>query len=88
MPRSADHWFALLQERDPRLDRTLLRVIAGVLARDDLLPDVHLVLADALDEAAQECLAGGREEDALPLLAVRNLVSQAAEEAPRTGAFW
>jgi hypothetical protein len=88
MPRSAEDWLLVLLQRDPRLDRTLLRVIAGVLARDDLLPDVHLILADALDEAAQECVAGGRAIDALPLRAVRNIVSRAAEQAPRIGAFW
>lgn len=86
--RSADHWFALLIGRDPRLDRSLLRVIAGLLARDDLLPDVYLIVADALDEASRECIAGGRALDALPLRALRNLVTTEGETAPRVGAFW
>lgn len=88
VPRDADHWLALLIERDPRIDRTLLRIIAGVLARDDLLPDVHLIIADALDEAAKECVAGGRALDALPFRLLRNLVRSEADHAPRTGAFW
>jgi hypothetical protein len=82
--RDAEHWFVLLLERDSRLDRTLLRVIAGILARDDLPPDVRLIIADALDEAAAECVAGGRAIDALPLRMLRNLVVA----VPARGTFW
>jgi hypothetical protein len=85
--RSADHWLALLIERDP-LDRTLLRMIAALLARDDLLPDVYLIVADALDEACRECVAGGRALDAVSLRMLRNLIVSEGEAAPRAGTFW
>ncbi len=88
MPRDAGHWLALLIQRDPRLDRTLLRIIAGVLARDDLAPDVLLIIADALDEACRECIAAGRPLDAFPLRSVGNLVRDEAAQAPRRGSFW
>lgn len=86
MPHDAGAWLALLIERDPRIDRTLLRVIAGILAREDLHPDVYLIIADALDEAARDSIAGGRPLDALPLRLLRNLVS--GETSRRRGSFW
>jgi hypothetical protein len=86
--RDFDQWFALLAGRDPQLDRTMLRIIAGVLARDDLPPDVHLIIADALDEATRECLAAGRINEAFPLRRLRVLLWNEAEAAPRRGSFW
>jgi hypothetical protein len=82
--RDVDGWLAELVARDPRIDRTLLRIIANVLARRDLAADVYLIISDALEEAAGECVAGGRAVDALPLRLLSNAVASAA---PR-GSFW
>lgn len=86
MQRDAGDWFALLLDRDPRIDRTLLRIIAGLLAREGLHPDIYLILADALDEAARESIGAGRPLDALPFRLLRNLL--ATEAARRRGSFW
>jgi hypothetical protein len=70
----------------PRVDKTLLRVIADLMADDCLPVGVLLNVGDALGEAYQAAMLDGRLRDAVEIGAVSMVVAREAER-PRPG-FW
>lgn len=79
-------WLAALTRLAPRVDQTLLRVLAGVLANGATPHDVLLLIGDALREAYSQAMVDGRLRDACEIGAVSMVVAGEAER-PRPG-FW
>lgn len=77
-------WTLRLAEVCPRLDRPVARILAGLLARDDLPPDVFLIIADALEESARDSV--DPLNNALPFRLLRNFLIRDAHA--RRGSFW
>jgi hypothetical protein len=77
-PRS---WLSDLSELAPRVDRTLLRITANLLASHSG-SDALLILSDALREAGTELLLDGRERLAADMLSLALLVSAEAGRRP------
>jgi hypothetical protein len=84
MPDAAA-WLDALTGIAPGIDRTMLRVIAHLLATR-ARPDTLLTVRDALREAAAELIFDRRYRRAAELVAIGAIL----ENAPslRCGAFW
>lgn len=79
-------WLDELTRVAPRTDRTLLSMMARLLADDRVPPDVLLLLVDALTEAAMDAMFDDRLRDAGEAIALAAKVAAAAAR-PRPG-FW
>jgi hypothetical protein len=70
----------------PRIDRTLLRVIADLIDGAPH-PDVLLIVGDALGDAACELSVSGHSREAIELSALRRLLIDDVARLGRS-AFW
>jgi hypothetical protein len=86
MPRDAGTWLVALTSAAPRVDRTLLRILAELLAEPATPRDLLFNAADALGDASRDALLESRLRDACEISALAMFVANAALH-PRPG-FW
>lgn len=85
---SSSAWFVHLTEVAPGLDRTILRILARLLAGGADV-DALLLVTGALDDAAGELALGGRDRLAAEMRSLRSLLDARIDElSHRRGTFW